>query len=69
MSNLPASLIKCDVSETPNGIYARYRADSPARCRYGEEIVTSIIDGGRNVDVICLDRSEEIYLCNITVAR
>ena len=69
MSNLPASLIKCDVSETPNGIYARYRADSPTRCRYGEEIVTSIIDGGRNVDVICLDRSEEIFLCNITVAR
>ena len=69
MSNLPTLLMKCDVSETPTGIYARYRADTPARCRYGEEIVTSIIDGGRNVDVICLDRSEDIRLSNITVAR
>lgn len=69
LSNLPASLIKCDVSETSTGIYAKYRADSPSRCRYGEETVCSTIDGKRSVDVICIDRSEAIDICNITVAR
>ncbi|MBR7133639.1 MAG: hypothetical protein IKD04_08935 [Clostridia bacterium] len=70
MSNLPASLIKCDVCETPTGIYARYRSDTPSYCCFDETVVGSIIDGGkRKVDVICLDRSEKIELCNITVRR
>ena len=70
LSNLPARLMKCDVTETENGIYARYRTDCPDPCRYAEgETVTSIIDGKRNVDVICLDRSENVKICNITVGR
>jgi len=69
MSNLPASLIKCDVCETPTGIYARYRNDTPSYCCFEETVVGSIVDGKRNVDVICLDRSEGIELCNITVRR
>ena len=69
INSLPAPVMKCDVTETRTGIYAKYRADSPRRCTFGEETLSAIIDGGRNVDAICLDRSEEIDLQNITVAR
>ncbi len=70
MSNLPARLMQCDVEETATGIRATYREGSPDPCRYGEgETITSIIDGKRNVDVICLDRSQNLHLENITVGR
>ena len=69
LSNLSVGLIRCDVSPTPTGVYARYREDSPAKCEFGEEKVISILDGKREVDVICLDRSQEISICNVTVAR
>lgn len=67
--NLPAPLMKCDVTETPSGIYAKYRPDTPSRCGYGDETLSAIIDGGRNVDVLCIDRSEDITVLNVTVAR
>lgn len=67
--DLPASLMKCDVSETQNGIYAKYRDDTPSRCGFGEEMISAIIDGGRSVDVICIDRSEDITVSSITVSR
>lgn len=69
MTNLPAPLMKCDVRETPTGIYACYREDTPSHCIYKDETLTSIIDGKRNVDVICIDCSEGINICNINVAR
>ena len=69
LNNLSVSLMRCDVSPTPTGVYARYRSDSPSRCVFGEETVTSIVDGKREVDVICLDRSEEITVQNVKVAR
>lgn len=69
LENLPARLMKCDVTETPDGIYVKYRPDTPSRCIYGEEMLSAIIDGGRRVDVICLDRSENIAITNVTVAR
>ncbi len=70
LSNLPARLMKCDVTEIPGGIHAAYRADCPDPCRYEEgEKITSIIDGKRLVDVICLDRSENVLVQNITVGR
>ncbi len=70
MSNLPARLMKCDITEIETGIRATYRADSPDPCRYSEgETVTAIIDGKRNVDVVCLDRSEDISVENVTVGR
>ncbi len=69
MTNLPAPLMKCIASETENGIYAKYCEDSPSKCRFGEDVVTAIVDGGRNVDVICLDKSEKVTICNVTVAR
>lgn len=69
LSNLSVSLMRCDVSLTPTGVYARYREDSPSGCVFGEEKVTSILDGKREVDVICLDRSSDIEICNVTVAR
>ena len=68
ITNLPAPLMKCDVTETPMGIYARYRKDTPSRCIYEEELITSIIDGKRNVDVIGIDRSEKINILNVEVA-
>ena len=68
-ANLPAPLMKCDAIETPNGIYAKYHADTPSRCNFGNERISAIIDGGRNVDVICLDRSEQVFITNVTVAR
>ncbi len=67
--NLPAPLIKCDVSETPTGIYARYREDTPSKCGFGEEMISAIIDGGRKVDVVCLDRSENINMLDFKVTR
>lgn len=67
--NLAAPLMKCDVSETPTGIYAKYQADTPHRCRFMEEPVSVAIDGGRSVDVICIDRSEDICVKDVTVAR
>ena len=69
LENLPAKLMKCDVTETPDGIYVKYRKDTPSRCTYGEEMLSAIIDGGRGVDVICLDRSENITVTKVTVAR
>ena len=70
MTNLPAPLMKCIAEETEKGIYASYTKDSPALCRFEEgSYVTAIVDGGRNVDVICLDRSENIEIRDVTVAR
>lgn len=69
MVNLPAPHMKCDVSETSTGIYVKYQADTPYKCNFGEETLSAIIDGGRNVDLICLDRSEEIDISCVTVAR
>lgn len=69
MTNLPAPLMKCIATETETGIYAKYCSDTPSRCRFEEDVVTAIVDGGRNVDVFCLDRSENVAICNVTVAR
>ena len=68
-ANLPAPHMKCDVSETDTGIYVKYQSDTPYKCKFGEEMLSAIIDGGRNVDVICLDNSEEIDISCVTVAR
>ena len=67
--DLPARLMKCDVSETSDGIYVKYRDDTPSRCGFGEENISAIIDGGRSVDVVCIDRSEDITVAAITVSR
>lgn len=69
MSNLPAPLMKCNVFETPSGVYAKYRSDSPSVCKYENQLVSIIVDGKRDVDVICLDRSQNIKIENIKVAR
>lgn len=68
-SALPASLVKCDIEETPFGVYAKYRSNSPSHCIFKNETVSAIIDGGRDVDAICIDRSSEINIINITVSR
>lgn len=68
-SNLPAPLMKCHATETPDGIYLKYRPDSPSRCGFSDEPISAIIDGGRSVDLICIDRSENITVENVTVAR
>ena len=67
--NLPAPVMKCEVIEAPNGIYAKYRSDTPSCCKFGSETVSAIIDGGRSVDVICIDRAENINIVNVTVVR
>lgn len=67
--NLPAPLMKCHAIETPDGIYLKYRSDTPSRCGFGDEPLSAIIDGGRSVDLICLNRSEDIRLINVTVSR
>jgi len=70
MTNLPAPLMKCIAKETENGICVQYREDTPSECRFEEgATVTAIVDGKRNVDVICLDRSENIEICHVIVAR
>jgi len=69
LDNLPAKLMKTDVTETPEGIYVKYRSDTPSRCGFGEEMLSAIIDGGRSVDVICVDRSENVTVSNVAVSR
>ncbi len=69
MSNLAAPLMWCDVSETEGGIYAKYHKDSPTRCKFSDMRIASIIDGKRDVDVICLDNSKNIKIKDIKVAR
>ncbi len=69
MENLPAPLMKCNAAETPAGISLTYRENNPFPCRFDEGKVTAIVDGKRNTDVICLDRSENIEISNVTVAR
>lgn len=68
-TNLPAPLMKCHATETPDGIYLKYRPDTPSRCGFGDEPLSAIIDGGRNVDLICIDRSENVTVKDVTVAR
>lgn len=69
LSNLPASLMKCDVSETATGVFARYQKDNPSACKFNNTKVSTIVDGKRDVDVICIDRSQSVTVRNITVAR
>lgn len=70
MTNLPAPLMKCRAEETENGIYAFYCNDNPSECRFDEDaLVTAIVDGKRNVDVICIDRSENVNISSVTIAR
>lgn len=68
-STLPAPLMKCNLTPTPTGVYAKYREDSPRHCTFGEETVSCILDGGRSVDAICLDHSCNIRIKNIAIAR
>ena len=69
LNNLPAPLLRTDAIEVEGGIYVKYRDYTPAKCGFGDERVSAIIDGKRNVDVICLDRSEGVSITDVTVAR
>ncbi len=69
LENLPASVVKCTVSDTEAGVYARYASDSPTKTKFNNKEVTIIADGKRKVDVICIDRSSGVTVENVTVAR
>lgn len=70
VENLPALYMLTDAYEEEDGVYFKYRNDSQAKCIYDEgEAITSLLDGGRDVDVIFLNKSENIKIQNITIRR
>lgn len=68
--NLPVGCMITDVSEAENGIYVSYRDNTYDKCIFNEgEVLSSVVDGGRNVDVIFLSESENIKVQNLVVRR
>lgn len=68
--NLPANYMLTDAYTDKDGIRFLYRPDSPSKCEYEEgEVIKSLIDGSRDVDVILLNKSENVRIENITVRR
>lgn len=68
--NLPAPYMLTDAYEEDDGVYFKYRKDSQAKCLYNEgDVLASIVDGGRDVDVIFLNKSENIKVENVTIRR
>ena len=68
--NLPAKFVLADAYEEPDGAFFKYRTDNIHPIRYSEGArISSILDGGRDVDVILISESENIRIRNITVRR
>lgn len=68
--NLPASHMLTDANETEGGIYFTYRDNTPSKCRFDEgEILTCTLGCGRKVDVIFLQKSEDILIKQVIVRR
>ena len=70
VENLAAPLILTDAEARENGIYFRYRENTPCKCEYEEgEPLQAILDGDRQLDVIFLQESSSVTLCHLTVRR
>ena len=67
---LAAPYMHVDAEEIEGGVLLKYRKESPIKCGFWEnEVLSTIVDGGREVDVIFLDDSDNIKIENITVRR
>lgn len=67
---LAAPFMHVDAEEIEGGVLLKYRKDSPIKCGFFEnEVLSTIVDGGRDVDVIFLDESEDIKIQNVTVRQ
>ncbi|MBR2335213.1 MAG: hypothetical protein IKA62_03180 [Clostridia bacterium] len=67
---LAAPYMLTDAEEIKGGVLLTYRNDSPIKCGFFEnEVISTIVDGGREVDVIFLDDSENIKIQNVTVRQ
>ena len=67
---LAAPFMHVDAEEIEGGVLLKYRKESPIKCGFHEnEVVSTIIDGSREVDVIFLDQSEDVKIQNVTVRQ
>ena len=67
---LAAPYIHADATEIDGGILLTYREGTQAKCGFfDDEVITTIIDGGREVDVIFLDDSDNVKIENVTVRQ
>ena len=67
--NLPAPYMLTDAEAVDNGIYFRYRADTPVKYDAQTKQVHTVLDGGRDIDLIFLNQSNDILVRNATVRR
>lgn len=68
--HLPATFVRADAEETADGVFFRYRNENRYALEYAEgDVITSILDGRRDIDVVLIDRSGDVTLSDITVRR
>ena len=68
--NLPAKYVCVDAEEREDGLFLKYREENEYPIRYDEGAgVSSILDGGRDVDVMFFADSDTVKIENITVRR
>ena len=68
--NLPAPFVCTDATEKDGAIFFKYRDGCKGTLKYSEgEIVKTLLDGGRNTDVILLSESREVSVKDVTVRR
>lgn len=67
---LAAPYMHVDAEEIEGGVLLTYRKETNCKCGFWEgETISTIVDGGREVDVIFLDDSDNIKVQNVTVRQ
>ena len=70
LENLPAPLMLTDAEPRENGIYFRYRQNTPCKCEYEEnEPLQALMDGDRQLDVMFLNEAFQIELRHLKILR
>ncbi len=68
--NLPAPHMLTDAKKVDGGIYFHYRKDTPSKCHYQEgDQIHTVLDGGRDIDLIFLNQAQNILIKDVTVRR
>lgn len=70
LSNLAAPYFVVDAEEREDGVYFRYCENTPIKCDYEEgQRFKSMVDGSREITVLCFDKSENILVKDVIVRR
>ncbi len=70
LSNLAAPYFLVDAEEREDGVYFKYCENTPTKCDYKEgQRFKSMVDGSREITVLCLDKSKNILVKDIVVRR